>query len=169
MQPEAVATRGAMKIDEMLKPKELLSSEMTLEEADQWFDSYKAFISFNKRSMVKLEISVRRALLNKCLDSKMVSALRTHKDVLPTTEIDTPNGCLVVLRTIFLEKNPLWLRRHAYFKCIQSKGETVEEWWSKKQDKARECLLEDITKEEINLLELIRGVHNPNLRREFLK
>ena len=85
-----------MKIDEMLKPKELLSSEMTLEEADQWFESYKAFISFNKRSMVKLEISVRRALLNKCLDSKMVSALRTHKDVLPTTEIDAPNGCLTL-------------------------------------------------------------------------
>ena len=29
--------------------------------------------------------------------------------------------------------------------------------------------MEDITKEEINLLELIRGVHNPNLKREFLK
>ena len=29
----------AAKIDELLKPKELLSSEMTLEEADQWFES----------------------------------------------------------------------------------------------------------------------------------
>ena len=50
---------GAIKIDEILKPKELLSSEMNLEEADQWFDSYRAYISFNKRNMTKLEISVR--------------------------------------------------------------------------------------------------------------
>ena len=33
---EAITTA---KIDELLKPKELLSSEMTLEEADQWFES----------------------------------------------------------------------------------------------------------------------------------
>ena len=96
---------STIKIDDILKTKELLSSDMNLEEADQWFDSYQAFISFNKRNMDKLEISVRRQLLNKCLDPKMVSALRTHKDITPTTEIDTPNGCLVVLRTIFLEKN----------------------------------------------------------------
>ena len=42
---EAITTA---KINELLKPKELLSSEMTLEEADQWFESYKAFISYNK-------------------------------------------------------------------------------------------------------------------------
>ena len=42
---EAITTA---KIDELLKPKELLSSEMTLEEAHQWFESYKVFISYNK-------------------------------------------------------------------------------------------------------------------------
>ena len=166
-QPEAAG--GAMKIDEILKPQELLSSEMTLEEADQWFESYKAFISFNKRSMNRLEISVRRALLNKCLDPKMVSTLRTHKNILPTTEIDAPNGCLVRLREIFLEKNPLWLRRHGYFQCIQDESETVEEWWSRKLDKARECQLERITLDEIGMLELIRGIESQTLRQDFLK
>ena len=112
---EAIATA---KIDELLKPKELLSSEMTLEEDDQWFESYKAFISYNKRSMTKMDISIKRALLSKCLDTKLVSALRTHKDVTPTTEIDAPSaGCLAKLREIFLEKNPLWLKRHRYFQC----------------------------------------------------
>ena len=56
---------SAAKIDELLKPKELLSSEMTNEEADQWFESYKAFMSYNKQSMTKMDISVKRALLNK--------------------------------------------------------------------------------------------------------
>ena len=53
---------SAAKIDELLKPKELLSSEMTNEEADQWFESYKAFISYNKQSMTKMDISVKREM-----------------------------------------------------------------------------------------------------------
>ena len=164
---EAITTA---KIDELLKPKELLSSEMTLEEADQWFESYKAFISYNKRSMTKMDISVKRALLNKCLDTKLVSALRTHKDVTPTTEIDAPSaGCLAKLREIFLEKNPLWLRRHRYFQCTQVKSETVEEWWARKLDKARECRLNEITPDEIAMLELIRGIDSQKLRQEFLR
>ena len=81
----------AAKIDELLMSKELLSSEMTLEDTDQWFESYKAFMRYNKRSMTKMDISVKRTLLNKCLDTKLVSALRTHKDVTPTTEIDAPS------------------------------------------------------------------------------
>ena len=75
---------------------------MTLVEADQWFESYKAFISYNKRSMTKMDISVK----NKCLDTKLLSALRTHKDVTYTTEIDAlSTGCLAKLLEIFLEKN----------------------------------------------------------------
>ena len=158
------------KIDELLKTKELLSSEMTLEEADEWFESYNPFISYNKRSMTKMDISVKRALLNKCLDTKLVSALRTQKDVTPTTEKDTPSaGCLAKLREIFLEKNPLWLRRHRYFQCTQVKSETVEEWWARKLDKARECRLNEITPDEIAMLELIRGIDSQKLRQEFLR
>ena len=97
-----------------------------------------------------MDISVKRALLNKCLDTKLVSALRTHKDVTPTTEIDAPSArCLAKLPEIFLEKNPLWLRRHRYFQCTQVKSETVEEWWARKLDRARECRLNEITPDEL--------------------
>ena len=113
---------GAIKIDEILKPKELLSSEMNLEEADQWFDSYRAYISFNQRNMTKLEVSVRRQLLNKCLDPKMVSALRTHNDITPTTEINAPNGCLAVLRAIFLEKKSFVAKETRLLQMRSSQG-----------------------------------------------
>ena len=73
------------------------------------------------------------------------------------------------MAAIFLEKNPLWLRRHHNFKCQQQKGETVNDWWVRKTDKARECNLEDITADDIRLLELIRGVHSFKLRQEFLR
>ena len=109
-------------------------------------------------------------MLNGCLDTRMASALRTHKKITAETEINTPdNGCLDILREIFLEKNPLWLRRHWYFQCVQAKDESVEQWWSRKLDKARECDLRNITAEEIGMLELIRGIDNQALRREFLK
>ena len=38
---------SSIKIDEMLKPKELLLSSMTLEEADQWFTNFRAFLKHN--------------------------------------------------------------------------------------------------------------------------
>ena len=53
--------------------------------------------------------------------------------------------------------------------CQQQKGETVNDGWVRKTDKARECNLEDITADDIQLLELIRGVHSFKLRQEFLK
>ena len=41
--PQQNATGGSTKIDDMLKPKELLMQSMSLEEADEWFESYRAF------------------------------------------------------------------------------------------------------------------------------
>ena len=100
----------------------------------------------------------------------MASALRTHEKINAETEIDTPNtGCLDILWEIFLEKNLLWLHCYWYFQCVQTKDETVEQWWSYKLDKARECDLQNITAQEIGMLELIRGIDNQALRREFLK
>ena len=45
----------------------------------------------------------------------------------------------------------------------------MEQWWWRKLDKARECDLQNITAEEIGMLELIRGIVNQALCREFLK
>ena len=99
----------------------------------------------------------------------MSSALRADAKIQATTPIAEKDGCLDTLRAIFLEKNPLWLRRHHYFKCQQQKGETVNDWWVCKTNKARECNLEDITGDDIQFLELIRGVHSSKLRQEFLR
>ena len=165
---QAVGATGTttMKIDETLKPKELLATSMTL---DEWFRSYKAFLKHNERALTKLDVQVHRALLNKSIEAKLSSALRALPGVLDTTSIADPNGCLEKLRGIFLDKNPLWLRRHYYFKCVQADHETVNEWWARKIDKARECALDTITADEIRMLELIRGVKSFKLRQEFLR
>ena len=160
---------GSFKIDDILKPKDLLMRSMTLEEADEWFESYRAFLAHNEKVLAKQDIKVNRALLNKSIEAALASSLRAHPDVSADTPIVAKDGCLDKLRDIFLEKNPLWLRRHYYFKCQQQKGETVGEWWVRKTEKGRECNLADIKADDIRLLELIRGVNSPKLRQEFLR
>ena len=43
----------SIKIDEMLKPKELLLRSMTLEEADQWFTNFRAFLKHNEKNSIQ--------------------------------------------------------------------------------------------------------------------
>ena len=81
-QAEGATSTTIMKIDETIKPKELLATSMTLEEADEWFRSYKAFLKHNKRALTKLDIQVHRALLNKSIEAKLSLALRALPDVL---------------------------------------------------------------------------------------
>ena len=126
VQPNVAGTTS-VKIDELLQPKELLLLSMTLEEADQWFRNFRAFLKHNERALANQDISVIRALLNKSIEAKLSSTLRAHPDVEVTTLIADRIGCLDKLREMFLEKNQLWLRRHHYFKCIQQMGETVND------------------------------------------
>ena len=135
---------SSIKIDEMLKPKELLLRSMTLEEANQWFTNFRAFLKHNEKALSRQDISVSRALLNNSIEAGWSSALRADAKIQATTPIAEKDGCLDTLRAIFLEKNPLWLRRHHYFKCQQQKGEIVNDWCVRKTDKARECNLNPI-------------------------
>ena len=164
-----MAGTASVKIDELLKPKELLLLSMTFEEADEWFRNFQAFLKHNERALAKQDILVIHALLNKSIEAKLSSTLGAHPDVEATKPIADRNGCLDKLRSMFIKKNPLWLRRHHYFMCIQQKGETVNDWWVKKTDKARECQLDTITVDDLRLLELIRGMHLFKLRQEFLR
>ena len=127
--PQPTSPSGPPKIVDTLKPKEPLSEEMNLEEANQWFKSYRAHLAYNKGTLDQQDIQVQRAMLEVDLDPKMASALRSHEKIKDDTKIDAaaPDvGCLETLREIFLEKNPVWLRRHWYFCCTQQPNETVQ-------------------------------------------
>ena len=47
VQPNVAGTTS-VKINELLKPKELLLLSMTLEEADEWFRNFRAFLKHNE-------------------------------------------------------------------------------------------------------------------------
>ena len=56
--PQQNTSGGSPKIDDMLKPKELLMRSMSLEEADEWFESYRAFLAHNEKALSRQDISV---------------------------------------------------------------------------------------------------------------
>ena len=64
---------GPPKIVDSLKLKEPLSEEMNLEEANQWFKSYRAHLANNKGTLEKQDIQVQRTMLEVDLDPKMAS------------------------------------------------------------------------------------------------
>ena len=167
--PQQNASGGNTKIDDTLKPRQELLRSFTLEEANIWFDGFKAYFNHNEKVIQKLPPSVRRQILNNSIEAGLANALQADDEVTAETPIIGDNGCLSRLRQIFLEKNPLFLRRHRYQQCRQTQGESVAEWWVRKKAKERECELDKITIEDICLLELIRGVRDPKLKEEFLK
>ena len=79
--PQPPSPSGPPKIVDTLKPKEALSEEMNLEEANQWFKSYRAHLAYNKGTLDKQDIQVQRAMLEVDLDPKMASALRSHERI----------------------------------------------------------------------------------------
>ena len=63
-------TRNAnTKIDDTLKPRQELLRSFTLEEANIWFDGFKAYFNHNEKVIEKLPPSVRRQILNNSIEA----------------------------------------------------------------------------------------------------
>ena len=84
---------SSIKINEMLKPKELLLQSMTLEEADQLFTNFRAFLKHNEKALSRQDISVSRTLLNNSIEAGLSLALRADAKIQATTPIAGKDGC----------------------------------------------------------------------------
>ena len=125
--PNQGLARKSMKIEEVLKPKEPLNESMTLEEVEHWLKGYEAFMDHNREVLTQEGIKVSRAILDKCLDAKLSTRLRNAQDENGENKVkdDTSiQDCLKVLKDMFLEATPLWLRRLNYFNCSNPKMKT---------------------------------------------
>ena len=122
------SSRRSARIEEVLKPKEPLTEAMNLEEVEHWIKGYEAFMDHNKDVLNEEGIKVSRAILDKCLDPKLSTRLRNAQNEVGKNLVkdDTPiKDCLKVLKDMFLEAMPLWLRRLNYFNCSQTSDESV--------------------------------------------
>ena len=155
------------KIDDTLKPEKLLRS-YTLEEFNAWSEKFQAYYDHNKKTLDK-SITISRQILNNLLDLKLLNALKTEEGVKDDTPILANGGCLSKLKDIFLKESPLFVRRYNFLKHVQDPRQPFGDWWVTKKSKDRECELDRITKEDMMLLSLMTGVHDPRLKEQFLR
>ena len=166
---DTARTQAQTRIDDSLKPKEMLLKSHKLEEFTTWEKQFKAYHDHNSKVLENQPNTVRRQLLDNCIESSLINALDTDPTVTEETPITGNDSCLVKLKAIFLKDNPLFHRRYNFMKYEQEVNQDFHSFWTNKLLKAKECELENITREDIFLVELIRGVQDDKLRAEFLK
>ena len=116
-------------MDDMLKPKRKLEDKMNYEQSLQWFIEFRRHITLesNERFLDAQTPSVRRGILEGCISANFATHLRAK-----ATEETPLDECLGILEKIFLDKNPIWARRKAWFDCHQKEDESVSQWWAAK-------------------------------------
>lgn len=136
------ADSGGCKLDNTLHPSERLSRTMSLEESTMWLS---------------------------CLNAGLLSKLETDETVTADTAVRGEAGVLSKLRQYFFNDYPLMVRRHHFTECVQARGELFKVWWDKKKTKAVECALEEMKKDVVMMLELVRGVSDTMLQKKLLQ
>ena len=162
-------TQVQTRIDDSLKPKDILLKSHKLEEYTTWEKQFNAYHDHNSKVLETQPNTVRRQLLDNCIESSLINALDTDPTVTENTPITGNDSCLSKLKAIFLKDNPLFHRRHNFMIYVQEPNQDFHTFWTNKLMKAKECDLENINREAILLGELIRGVRDDKLRAEFLK
>ena len=140
-----------------------------LEEYTTWEKQFNAYYDHNSKVLETQPNTVRRQLLDNCIESNLINALDTDPTINENTPITGNESCLTKLKAIFLKDNPLFHRRYNFMKYVQEPNQDFHTVWTSKLMKAKECDLENIDREAILLVELIRGVRDDKLRAEFLK
>ena len=166
----ASASGKMLKLDNSFKPNPGLTVENTLEEFNAWNSSFVAHYDSNKDYLVAATPEIRRQFLNNCIDSKLQAAMITDDTLnMSTPIVGEPDSLLAWLKTHMLRHSPLFIRRYQYSSCKQKPRETFGDWWTRKLIKARDCDLDKVKREDIEVTELICGINDPKLREEILK
>merc|ERR1711951_179974 len=118
--------------------------------------------------LAQQSVGVRRGILENDIDPHMACALGAH---LKVKYDSTMEECLSIRKEIFMEKNPVWVRRKMWFECVQKDSESVIQWWNRKQDIAKQCDLEHMKPDELAMLQFMMGINRKEkkIRDEFLK
>jgi hypothetical protein len=153
-----------VRINEALKP-ERLTIDATLAEFRAWQTNFDLFHSSNH--MDKFPSDEQQGYLRSCLDLKLSQLLSTKVD--SSTPLYGNNGCIDVLRQIFLQIVPVLTRRYNFFKCDQKSGEKFSDWFLRLQLEGQEAELSTIDEDYLYVLRLVTGTNDKRLREEFLR
>ena len=115
----AAAAAGAAggqkwKIESSFAPKQLVSSEMTLQELNVWLGSWESYCEISRMQLAPF--GVQRAAFLQCPALEM----KTKLDFSHAHNLET---CIEILVADFKKRNPRLVLRHKWIKIQQRKGE----------------------------------------------
>ena len=165
-------SRSTPKMDTSFKP-EVLTASSTLEEYNGWESNFLAHMDSNRDFLAASTDKMKQKFFTSLLDSKIQAAIETDKAVteaIPITSVVDANLSLLKwLRAYILRHSPLYMRRYQYSLCKQMPKESFQDFWCRKELRAKECELETIDAEAVQITELIIGIRDVKLREACLK
>ena len=88
-------------------------------------------------------------------------------EIMDNTPIST---ILKALENLYMDVKPLWVQRMEFFRTNQGPNQKFEDWWAQKTIMKENCKLQNgLNSNDLDVQELIRGVHSDDLRCELLK
>ena len=159
------------KMDNSFKPPILVASS-TLEEFYSWEEQFLGHYKLNEAFLIQTNQDTRRIFVTCLLDSKIQAALKTDTSITLDTPIGSTNqenSLLKWLKDHLLRDSPLFIRRYEYSNCRQRPKESFGDWWTRKLMKAKECELNTVDMESVQITELICGIVDQRLREDILR
>ena len=170
--PPAAVSKSHPKMDTGFKPA-LLPASSNLEEYNKWEKDFLSHLDLNKDFLAASSEQMKRTFFTTLLDGKIQAALDTDDTMTLDVPITSANNdtktLLKWLRAYVLRHSPLYIRRYQYSLCKQLTKESFQDFWTRKLTKARECDLQNIDANAVQITELIIGINNPKMREECLK
>ena len=159
----------SLKMEVSFKPT-VLAASSNLEEFNAWHSSFVAHHDQNKAFLQASTQEIRRVFLTSLIDPKLQDAMSTDETLsMETPIVGEEDSLLAWLRAYLLRHLPLFIRRYQYSICKQKPRESFGDFWTRKLIKAKECELDKVKREDIEVTELICGINDPKLRDEILK
>ena len=90
--------------------------------------------------------------------------MRDEAGNLKVTEATAVEEIIKLLEDLYVKAKPLWVQRTNYFKEVQGLNESFDDHWSRKMVLKEACqLLNGITADDLDILEILSGVHSNEL------
>ena len=150
-----------------LRPQ-TLQCEVTLGDLRDWKDQFTSyFISSNLRTMT---YTAQQGYFLALMDKTLSRHLR--REITATTPVLPDHGtisCFDILTQFFAQRNPIHLRRQAFFSASQKEGQSILDYRATLRALGNEGDLENFTVEGAYCLMYILGARDDLLRRELCR
>ena len=155
------------KPDQELRPSKL-RSDTTMGDLRDWKDQFTSY--YNSSNLRQMSYLQQQGYLLSNIDSDIGRHLR--RVITVTTPIFPVAGsvsCYDLLTEFFAQRNPIHLRRQAFFCATQKEGQTVLDFRDSLRSLGNEGDLESLTLEGCYCLVYMLGVKDETLKRELCK